>query len=296
MTYVERKIRVTLTNAQANGATGGGAPGKGAQFEGLRTHARIEKAGGNYMGTAQVQIYGLSLDHISDLSTWGTMYHPNQNYLISIEAGDEINGMSLVFLGVVQQAWADFTGMPDVPMFFLAVGSTAPAMVGPAKPTSFSGSTQVAPLIQKLAGQGQMGFENSGVKAVLESGYHWGSPWKQMKEIADSARVDIFQDDGKVAIWPRGQARNGDTLLVSRETGMRDYPTFTQFGVVVKKEFDRAITYGTNMQIESDLKPANGTWQIIGINYDLQAETPNGNWFAILSGVQLGAPVTVAPK
>lgn len=294
MTYVERKIRVTLTNAQANGAAGG-AP-SGARFEDLKVHARIEKAGGNYMGTAEIQIWGLSLQHIGELSTWGTAYHPTQNYLIAVEAGDVVNGYSLVFLGVVQQAWADFTGMPDVPMFFLAVGTTAPANVGPASPTSFSGSTPVAPLIQKLALSAGLQFENSGVNAVLESGYHWGSPWKQMKEIADAARINIFQDDGAAAIWPQGSPRDGDTLKVSRSTGMRDYPSFTQFGVVVKVEFSRAIKYGTNMQIESDLKPANGLWQIIGINYDLQSQTDNGNWFSILSGVQLGAPVTVAPR
>lgn len=296
MTYVERKIRITLTNAQSNGATGGGQAGAGAQFENLRVLARIEKAGGNYMGTAQITVYGLSLDHISQFSTWGTMYHPTQNYLISIEAGDAINGYSLVFLGNVQQAWADFSGMPDVPMIFLAIGTTAPANVGPASPTSFSGSTPVAPLIQKLAATGGLKFENSGVNSVLESGYYWGSPWKQIKEISDSAGINVFQDDGVATIWPQGGARNGDDLLVSSETGLRDYPTFTQFGVVVKIEFSKAITYGAKMTIKSDLKPANGSWQIIGIDYDLQSQVPNGNWFAILSGIQLGAPVTVAPK
>lgn len=296
MTYVERRIRITLTNAQANGAAGGGSAGAGAQFEDLRVLARIEKAGGNYMGTAQIQVYGLSLAHICQFSTWGTMYHPTQNYLISVEAGDDVNGYSLVFLGNVQQAWADFAAMPDVPMIFLAIGTTAPANVGPATPTSFSGATPVAPLIQKLAGVGGLKFENSGVKAVLDGGYYWGSPWKQIKEISDSAAINVFQDDGVAAIWPQGGSRNGDDLFVSAKTGMRDYPTFTQFGVVVKVEFSKAIVYGAKMTIESDLKPANGTWQIIGIDYDLQAQVPNGNWFAILSGVQLGAPVTVAPR
>ena len=35
-----------------------------------------------------------------------------------------------------------------------------------------------------------------------------------------------------------------------------------------------------------------GTWKIIRIDYDLQANTPKGNWFAVLDGTQLGAPVT----
>ncbi len=289
MTYAHKKIAVRLDNASANGA----GPNMGsAEFVGLRTHARISKAGGVYMGTAEITIYGLSLAHISQLSTWGTNYHPNKNYLITVLAGDDVNGMSIVFQGVVTQAWADFTNMPDVPMYFLATGTTAPMNVGTVQPTSAAGPTQVAPVIQKLALAGGMQFENSGVDATLNGLYHWGSPWKQAKEIADAANVNIFQDDGAVAIWPKDQPRHGNMLEVSPQTGLRDYPSFTQYGVLVKVEFKRAVKYGTMMRITSDLKPACGTWAIVSIDYDLQAETPNGNWFTILNGVQLGAPVT----
>lgn len=289
MTYSHKRIKVTLANAQSNGA----GPSKGGvEFEGLRTYARITKAGGVYMGTAEIVIFGLSLDHINQLSTWGTAYHPNKNYLIAVEAGDPVNGMSLVFMGMVTQAWADFTNMPDVPMYFLATGTTAPMNVGPMQPTSAGGTVEVAPLIQKAAMIGGMQFENSGVNAVLDGVYHWGSPWKQAKEIADAANVNIFQDDGTVAIWPKDQPRQGDTLEVSPQTGLRDYPSFTQYGVLVKVEFKRAIKYGTTMHVTSDLKEANGDWNIISIDYDLQAETPNGNWFSILNGIQIGAPVT----
>jgi hypothetical protein len=289
VTYSHKRITVTLTNAQANGA--GPAEG-GFDFDGLRVHARIKKAGGVSFASAEITIYGLSLDHISALSTWGTNYHPNKNYIIAVEAGDPVNGMSRVFEGVVNQAWADFTNMPDVPMTLMAQGTSAPMNVGTVNPTSTSGPTQVAPVIQKLAQAGGMQFENSGVNAVLDGIYHWGSPWKQAKEIADAANVNIYQDDGTVAIWPKDQPRQGDVLEVSPQTGLRDYPSFTQFGVLVKVEFKRTIQYGTLMHVTSDLKEACGNWSIYSIDYDLQSETPNGNWFAILNGIQLGAPVT----
>lgn len=291
MTYSHKRITVSVEGASGNGAIPGGAL-TNAIFDGLRTLARINKAGGSYFGTCELMIYGLSLSHISQLSTWGTNYHPNKNYIVTVQAGDPVNGMSVVFKGVVSQAWADFTNMPDVPMYLLAVGTTAPMNVGTAQPTSSGGAVQVAPLIEKLAGAGGMQFENSGVQAVLDGVYHWGSPWKQAKEIADAAGINIFQDDGKVVIWPEGQPRQGDVLQVSRETGMRDYPSFTEYGVQVKIEFKRAISYATMMNIKSDLKPANGLWQIVSIDYDLAAEMPNGNWFAILKGIQLGAPAT----
>jgi len=287
--FLHHRIRITLANAQHDGNTGSTG---GAVFEGLRTSVRIQKSGGNFMGNAEVTIYGLSKDHVAQLSTWGTLIHPTKNYLISIQAGDDVNGMSTVFFGVVNQAWGDFTNMPNNPMYFLAVGTTAPMNVGTVDPTSAQGPTPIAPAIQKLSAAGGMTFENNGVNAVMDGFYHWGSPWKQIKELCDATYTEVFQDDGVVAIWPKDGARAGDTLFISRETGMRDYPSFTEYGVHVKVEFKRAVKYGTFMQIKSDLAPANGTWRILNINYDLESETPNGSWFTILDGISLGAPVT----
>jgi hypothetical protein len=276
--YVHRKIRVTA---------------KGKAFEGLRTIVRISKAGGNYLGTAEVMIYGLTKSDLNMLSTLGMFYRPQTWYPITIEAGDDRNGMSLVFSGTVQQAWADLTNMPDVPMYLLAQGTTAPANTGTTQPTSTGGLTPIVPLLQKLAQAGGMTLENNGVNTVIDGIYHWGSPWKQIKEICDACRIDVVQEDNVVAIWPEGQNRNGDTLLVSKKTGMRDAPIFTQYGVVVKVEFSRAIKLGTLMQVQSEfILAANGTYWIGGIDYDLAAELPGGNWFSILSGVAPGAPVS----
>lgn len=282
--FVHRKIRVTVRDGDNGGTL--------HKYEGLRVLARIQKAGGAFMGTAEIIVFGLSLADISELSTYGTQYRPTQHYEIVVEAGDDRNGMSVVFMGYVYQAWADFTGMPEVPMHFLAMGTSPVANVGTIQPTSWSGPRPVASILQPIAAAGGWPLENNGVKAVLDSGYHWGSPWKQMKEIADASNINIFQEDGKTAIWNKDGVREGETLEVSRKTGMRDYPSFTQYGVLVKVEFSKAIKYGTLMNITSDLKRAEGPWQIIQIDYDLASELPNGNWFAVLSGAKQGAPVT----
>lgn len=255
----------------------------------LRTHARVEKAGGFNLGALSLSLYGLSHDHINQLSTFGTRFHPNYNYQVLVEAGDDVNGMSTIFEGGIQQAWADMRAMPDVPFHVVAV-SGGRATVAKTPPTTFEGSTDVAMMLQKLAQQIGLNFENNGVSAKLVDPYFWGSAWKQMKEIIDAAGIDGFIDNNTLAIWPRNGNRNGDSLIISRTTGMRDYPSFTEYGVQVRTEFRRAITYGGNMTIESDIKNACGTWRIIRIDYDLQANTPNGSWYAILDGAQMGSP------
>lgn len=281
--FVKRILKVEIAASEAGSSV--------TTFEGLRTTVRITKANGLYAGTAHVGLFGLTLDHINDLSTKMYAWGPYKNFPIIISAGDPVNGVNQVFSGYVQQSWGDFTNMPDVVFQIIAQGTTAPAQVGPAEPTSATGA-KVAPLIEKLAQKAGLKFQNHGVNTVLESLYHWGSPWKQMKEIADAAGVNLFVDDKVAHLWPKGKPIEGN-FLVSRKTGMRDYPTFTERGIQVKVEFSKPINpVGSSITVESDLKSANGKWEIIGLDYDLAAELPGGNWFAIIEGARnLGGSV-----
>lgn len=293
MTYARRFIDVTFSGGNAGTVTFN-ARGKFA----LRTHCRILHAGGFNYGTMELSIYGLSLQHINQLSTYGRRYLPDPSFRVKVDAGDDINGMSTVFVGSIRQAWADMKAMPNCPFHVLATmnvgaeGNQGNASSKPINPSSYQGSTDVATMIQKVASQVGLSFENHGVNTKLADPYFWGSPWKQIKEILDAAGVEGVIDNGVMAIWPKSGSRAGGGLLISPQTGMRDYPSFTEYGVQVRYEFHKAIQYGTIMTIQSDIKPACGDWKIIRIDYDLQSNTPHGNWFAILDGTQLGAPVT----
>lgn len=285
MTYARRYIDVSFTG-QGETVTFS-TRGKYT----LRTSARIQKAGGYNTGTAQIEIRGLSLEHIKQLSTYGTVYRPTYNYFIKVDAGDDINGMSTIFYGNIAQAWGDMKAMPDCPFHVLAYGGGAPSTVQ-SQPTSYSGPTQATTMLEQLAKKAGLAWEDNGVQCVITDPYFWGSPWKQMKEIIDAGGFNGVIDDGKLAVWPNGGNRGSEVLQVSPQTGMRDYPSFTQYGVQVRTEFRRAITFGGSMNITSDLTPACGEWNIIKIDYDLQANTPRGAWYAILDGARVGAPIT----
>jgi hypothetical protein len=249
----------------------------------LRTSARILRAGGYNQSELQLEIRGLSLQHINQLSTYGTVIHPNYNYKIKVDAGDDINGMSTVFVGNIQQAWADMKAMPDCPFHVIATVQGDAATMK-ADPTSFSGPTEAETMLQQLAGTANLGFRNFGLKAKLADPYFWGSPWKQMKEILDAANGDGIIENGVLNVWPQDGKTDGN-LVISPGTGLRDYPSFTQYGVQVRYEFHKNIPYRSTMTIEgSQIEQANGTWTIIRIDYDLQSNTPHGQWFAIIDG------------
>jgi hypothetical protein len=285
MAYARRYIDVTFSGG--SGPVTFNARGKYA----LRTSARIQHAGGANIGAMQLELRGLSLDHIRHLSTFGTRYNPDLNFQVTVNAGDDINGMITVFSGGIKQAWADMKAMPDVPFYVVAsMGGLAQTL--PSPPTSFEGTTQVSTILEQLAQKAKLKWEDNGIRCAINDPYFWGSPWKQIKEVIDAARINGVIDNGTLAAWPRSGHRGGDSLFISPKTGLRDYPSFTQYGVQVRTEFHRAITYGGQMTIQSDIKEACGDWSIIRIDYDLQANTPGGSWYAILDGSQIGAPVT----
>jgi hypothetical protein len=283
--YVRRFIDITFFGGKYGTITFN-ARGKFA----LRTAVRILRAGGYNLSEAQVQIRGLSLQHINQLSTYGTVVHPNYGYKIQIDAGDEINGMSTVFVGNIQQAWADMKAMPDCPFHVLATAG-GDAAVKKVEPTSFEGPTDAETMLKQLAGKAGLGFKNYGLNKKIADPYFWGSPWKQMKEIVDACYGDCIIEQEQLKVWPKNGS-GGTGLNISPGNGLRDYPSFTQFGVQVRYEFHREIDYRSVMTITgSDIALANGPWTIIRIDYDLQSNTPRGNWFAIIDGMSLGAPV-----
>ncbi len=273
MTFVERRIIVTFIGPTT------------VQLKELRVFARITKMGGVGMGTGEITIYGMPLDLMNKLATFGTRFHPQFDYSIKVEAGDKVNGMSVVFIGTIVQAWADFQAAPDVPFQVVAqAGSIQAVQTG--EPTSFEGATDAATMVKRLSGQMGLKFENHGVNTKIADPYFFGSPRNQVKEIAEALGFNWVIDDNVCAIWPRDKARGSGTLKLSPQTGMVSYPTFTDYGVLVKSEFRRAIPYASQFEVESDLTPACGTWFVSLLDYDLQAREPRGKWFVSLGGVR----------
>src|ERR1700735_661423 len=78
-------------------AFGGNAGGQQLQ-SGLRMSAIIEVVGGQGQGTLRLAIYGLTLQHMNQLTTLGTQYWQYQGKnTITLQAGTGTTGLSMVF-------------------------------------------------------------------------------------------------------------------------------------------------------------------------------------------------------
>jgi hypothetical protein len=302
---VQRLINISFTLSNGSFADSGS---NSLTLSGLRVHADMHFPGGSDMNTLQAEIYGMTLSHMNDLMTYGAIPLNTGKNVVTVTAGDAISGMTQVFKGNVVNAWGDFQGMPDVPFHVFGSGPMN-AAVATVPPTTKKGAVNATTLMQTLAGQAGMQFENNGVTTQLSNPYYPGTAREQLLAIVRDCGCEWNgMENDVVSVWPVGSSRAGSTSTpVNANTGMVGYPMFNAQGVVVKVLYNPQIKYGTEIQVTSDLtgsttsgnvtvgggtSGANGTWTVQSIDYALDSLVPNGQWFmTIFASVKGYVPI-----
>lgn len=286
------KRRIDLTFRLGEGSFGGDGSNT-VKVTGLRCTASISKAGGVSMTALQLRVYGLPLTLMNRLTTLGKQLTAGRNNTVTVEAGSDDTGMAVVFIGTIHQAWADLNSAPDAVFTVEAYTSLLDAL-RPLPPTSFNGSADVATILSGLAQQMGYAFENNGVSVQLAYPYFPGTGRDQAMAAAHAANINILFDDSTLAIWPKNGKRGGAAVLLSKDTGMVGYPTWTANGLVITSEFNPSITFGGTIHVQSIITPACGDWTVFKVDHDLESEMPGGKWFTRVEATILGH--TVLPQ
>ncbi len=305
MSLIERLLTVSFTLSTGTFQESGTNT---LTVSGLRTSARINKAGTPNYSSLDLAIWGLTLSEMNQLSTLG-MYINSQNVpkdTIAVRAGDS-KTMSTAFIGTIANCYLDAASAPDVPLRIQAFTGMA-ENAAPAASTTFNGPVDVAVVMKALADQMGLGFENNGIHRTLTNPYLWGSAWQQADQAAEATGIlwNIVDDRGSptLAIWPRGGFRGfaqglgiagGAGNFPNRATstsipviapppdgGMIGYPTFSRFGLSVRTEYSPALAQGFVVQVKSSLSPANKRWSIYSLDHWLESKMPNGKWESIV--------------
>lgn len=254
----------------------------------LRASIDISESGGPSHATCQARISGMTLSNMNALSTLGIRATIVRRNRITVEAGDIINGLGVIFQGQIIDGWADFSGMPDI-NFYVSAGSAYLQRIKPIPPTSYNGLADVATIMKSLATQNGMSFQNNGVESQLIDPYFPGTIHDQMDSCAKAANINWFiVNDTTVAIWPKDGARDNSITVISPETGMIGYPTWTQSGIQINMIHTPSIGFGQKIQVKSSLPAVSKVWQIQGISHSLESETPNGQWSTRITAVDEG--------
>lgn len=272
-----------------------------------RASVRITNSGAPSATEAQVFIYGLSGSIQNQLSTLGMVLNLVPRNTLTIKAGDDQSGLSTVFRGTIVNAYGDFSALPENPFILTCQAGLADATAN-VQPTSYPQATDVATIMASFARQMNLGFENSGVNVTLPPCYFRGSAQQQMRQAAEWADINAEVINGNVlAIWPKFGSRNTPSrpLIAKPPNGnmIRD-PSFTQQGVLVSSLFDPRISFGGEVEIQTEveaLQKANGIWTIYKLDLALDSQVPKGEWRSTMycynqqGGEGSGAPNPIIP-
>ncbi len=276
MSFTRKRIDVKIQ--LANG-TFGGTDSNTVTLKNHHVVADIVNAGGESMGALQMRVYGLTQAMMNQLTVVGPIASAiRAQNKVNLAAGDDVNGMKTVYTGVIDQAWGDYHGAPDV-LFNLVGFAGLDTAILPVAPNSYKGAANVADIMAGLAKNANLTFENNGVSTQLSNPYFPGTTLNQIRECARAADILYTIDRGILAIWPHSGARAGDATVISPETGLVGYPSFTSNGLTLVTVFNPDIKLGGQVKVISSLKVACGIWTVYTVSHALETERPGGSWF-----------------
>lgn len=279
MTFQRRRLDITI--ALQKGTFDG--KNNTTTLRGYRAHAVAQNAGGVSDGTLDLTVWGMKQTMMDQLSTLGMQITLIPTNGITVAAGNDDENAAIFFAGYIINAYADYKGQPE-PAFHITAHTGLPQSVIPATATSYRGSADVATIMASLATQMGLKFENSGVDVKLNNPYFAGSYKTQMRRCAKAAGINASIINGVLCIWPRNGFRNGQIPIISSETGMEGYPSYTANGLILTTIFNPSIGFGQKVQVKSTLKPANGEWVVQGLGHDLASEMIGGRWHSDILG------------
>lgn len=295
MSLIRRKIDVQIV---LNGDTFDGSNDT-ITLTGLRVQATIlSYEGGTTPAVAQAQmrISGMRGDDMAKLSTLGFESGTYIKNLITVTAGDDVNGMAQVFSGGITNATVDYNSQPDVGVDIIAFAGYWEKIKSVAG-RSIKGTVDVADALSAICATAGLTLINNGVTAKLSNHASSGTAMDQIADICYSAGIPWRVFGKTVSIWPKGGSADSTIIDMSPKNGMVGYPMYTAQGVDTVSVFNPAIEVGRRMKVSTSIPNLNpnaqrsfinktaaipgddGTYSIFAVHHDLESETPGGKWF-----------------
>jgi baseplate hub protein gp41 len=298
MAFTAKKIDVTFTLGTVDSSGNLTTFDDGTRTHtatGLRVSAKVVRAGFPFLGNMDLQVWGMSPSSMNKINSLHARPQLNGVNSVTVTAGDANSSMAMAFVGQINNAWADFGSMPDVPLRVeaSAAGAAATAVLAT---SSFTGPVDAATVLAGLADKAGFHFENGLPGPVmLPASYLWGSPLDQIKMVVDAAGIESTVDDGTLAVWPRGGARAIEIVEVGPGSGQIGYPSFTPTGIIVRSLYNPTFHHGGMINVTKPppgtvdpVLPARGKWIVVRLDTDIEANMPGGRWESTIQATRTG--------
>lgn len=234
---------------------------------------------GRMGATAEVSLYGLSLDRMSELSGCAQgLITDEQKIDVDIYADE-----SLVFSGGMT---ASIANMNEVPEGSLMISATANADLQnmTASPFTAQGSQNITDVISSICAAAGYEAAFKGVKGMTTSGspHFEGSTFEQLNRVCSDYGLSMSVTPQKnVEFWPSSKQRDEVIPFISRDYGLVGYPIFSSGGVMFQTQYSSLLSVGRYIDMKTDLPWASGRYQLSTVRHELSSWMPGGSWHSI---------------
>lgn len=237
----------------------------------------IERVGLPARDIAKVSVFGIKQEDLEALTFLNFKKLQVERNILQVYAGDEKEGLSLAFMGEISNASAHYNQGADVPLEIEAMGGYYAAML-PLPPYTFKGSILAADIVKELAGKIRYTFIDEGETKSVLNPYLRGSAFQQLAELSKNINLDLIISNGVVKL-KKSDASTKIAAVISKDTSLIGYPSFTHNGVQVKCEFLPTLELKDKISIKSLVPKASGIWQVVSLHHQLTFNVPEGSWF-----------------
>lgn len=303
----KREIEVTFTLDQGGFADG---TNNTLTITGHRVSCEVVSASNETGMMCALRIEGMKLSDMNRLSVIQAGIVSQSQNTVSVKAGNRGEKKALVFIGGVIEAFADFSGAPNV-AFIVNAQSTVDAASASVSATAFGNDVPVATILETIAGKIGFSFRNYGITSVLKGGVTYkGCALEQIAAVQAATRIQYHLGFGVLSAWPAGvtSSTGSEILEISSSTGLIGYPSYSQYGVTLRTVFNPEIAFHDTFKLSSQYSPAawvnaygqmrsvdgsqniyppsNGQWVVLRLQHDLQTEEENGSWFTFIEAAR----------
>jgi hypothetical protein len=287
MSFAERVLRFTFSGAQSGSFSAAG----------LRAAVSIQAYPDRAGNTAQVKIWGLTLDQMNAYSSRMASV-PNggislQKFNLIIEGGDLGGTFSEVLNGPIFSSYIDLSGAPDSSFNVTSINTFGAST--PIAAQSQPGAQSAEKLIASLCAQATppLTLDNSaGAACTLRNPSTYGSAIDQIAKIAAAAKFNWKINGTTLSIWPKDGTVDDVVIDIGPNTdpAMVGYPNFWAAGLIVTSLYNPRIQIGRKMNVISSIPNANGPWKISQVHHDLTTMLAKGPWFTSAQLIPIGSP------
>lgn len=243
-----------------------------------RAMAKVAFTGNIGGTTADVTIYGLSMELIAMLSAKGigASFNALQQIGMNIYANE-----TLIFSGGIYACYANMNTIPEAALIINAVAGVDLARAT-AKPYSFKGTVSAKEIMESIATPNGYTIEAFGLDGWNGTDpYFTGSPLEQIRQVCSHFDFLMAVSGKKISVWKRKDGINTVIAKVSPENGLIGYPVFTQSGITFQTQFSPYLAAGQQVSLETTLPNASGNYMNNVVEHYISSWMKDGPWITV---------------